>query len=289
MNKQVQTLTPLPAKSDEMRGFTKLCESPDEGRKAVTPLDAGLRKSLADIESEIRMPTDRKAFPRLLNASEKEELEQSREALLSGLASSRFLRGKLLSEYREWFRGSKLWMQASRAIAEREGIHRNTIDNLIDDYRFAKSVPDSVRSALDDISIDPAAKKNRTVVGAITTRLQYEQKEPDPKRVSQVVTEELVKSHAASRPSAAELFPEFEPLNSEERLQHRIRTAIRDAVDNVSNVRRLEVVIEALEQEMYMVWEQRGQVMLVLKPHRSAITLDGRKLKSDDRTPEVAA
>src|ERR1019366_5595909 len=155
MNKPVQTQTSLPSKSDGDEAMCKVCT-----------LANVLRTSLAAIEADITIPTvksrtsrrltEEQQLPRPLNTSEKEKLERDREALCSGLETSRFLRGRLLFEYRAAYRGSKLWMQALKAIADREGVVINTIRNYIRDYEAAMHLPDSVRSALNDNGIDAA-------------------------------------------------------------------------------------------------------------------------------------
>jgi hypothetical protein len=284
MNKSMNAQTPLPSKSDGEESIYKVCKS------------NVLRTSLAAIEADITIPTvksrtslrltEEQQLPRPLNASEREKLERDREALCSGFESSRFLRGELLFKYRAAYRGSKLWMKAVQAIADSEGVHANSIRNLIKDYEVAVKLPETVRSAFNDQGIDPAKKKNHIVVERVINRLQSSSgpKEPNQEQASQIVIEEMMKI-----PVAPDLSDVSEGLNADEKLLHRIRKAIRGAVVNVPRAKRLEAVKAALEEEMFEVWGQRESITVTLTPHRSAITFEGRKLKSDERTQEVAA
>ena len=127
------------------------------------------------------------------------------------------------------------------------------------------------------------------MVERVADRLQSEPKKPDPERVSRIVSEEVRRVRVKPDPiEKPDLDDEFEPLTREEMQIHHVRTAIRGAVAPISKGWRLELVIEALEQEMYMVWRQRERTEIVLCPHRSRISVDGRKLKFDDDTQEVA-
>jgi hypothetical protein len=66
-----------------------------------------LRTALSEIEAGITVATAKTTVQRPLNNNERAGLEREREALVSGFESSRYLRGKLLWEYREGYRGSK--------------------------------------------------------------------------------------------------------------------------------------------------------------------------------------
>ena len=234
---------------------------------------------------------EKEQIRRPLHESEKEKLARDREALVSGFETSRFLKGKLLWEYREGYRGSKgPWMQAVQAIANSDGVHSNTIRNLISDYEFAKCLPETARSALTDQGIDAARMKNRVVVEIVADRLQSEPKEPSPEQarqiVAQVVAQKVKRVKVKPDPYVK---PDLdETLNYDEERIHHIRKAVREAVEYVPTFKRLEILKEAIEQEMYAVWGERLWTVIVLYPHSSAISLDGRKIKSDDREEGVA-
>jgi hypothetical protein len=246
-----------------------------------------LRTALAEIEAGITVATAKTTVQRPLNNNERAGLEREREALVSGFEVSRYLRGKLLWEYREGYRGSKgPWMKALQALANTEGVHINTIRNYIKDYEAALNLPESVRSALSDKGVDAAKKKNRTLIERIMNRLESfaEPREPNTEQASQIVADEMMKI-----PVAPDLSDVSERLDADEKLRHLIRKGIRQGVNNIHKSQRLEVVKAALEEEMYMNWGQKEPVTITLTPHSTPITFDGRKLKSDGRTQEVAA
>jgi hypothetical protein len=289
MNETAKSQTLLASKSGDA-ATSQIVTSADEGYKLCTPFDARLRTALADIEAGLRVPTLSVRFPRPLTDSERQKLEQAREALISGLESSRFLRGKLLFEYRAAFLQSSVWKKALAAIAYSEGCHANTIRNLIHDYEFAKRLPETVRSALTDQGVDPARMRNRVVVEIVADRLQSEPKEPSPEQarqiVAQVVAQKVKRVKVKPDPYVK---PDLdETLNYDEERIHHIRKAVREAVEYVPTFKRLEILKEAIEQEMYAVWGERLWTVIVLYPHSSAISLDGRKIKSDDREEGVA-
>ena len=177
-------------------------------------------------------------------------------------------------------------MKALQAIAYSDGVHINTIRNYIKDYEAAMYLPESIRLALSDSGIDAAKKKNRTLIERIMNRLESsaEPREPNKEQASQIVADEMMKI-----PVAPDLSDVSERLDVDEKLRHLIRKGIRQGVINIHKSKRLEVVKAALEEEMYMNWGQKEPVTITLTPHWTPISFDGRKLKSDDRTQEVAA
>jgi len=241
---------------------------------------SNLQAELAVIEGEI---TGRDG--RALTKGERVKLERRRDAVIACFKSSRYERGRLLSEYRESFRKSnRIWMKAAKAIADAEGVNPRTIRRYISDYKAAASIPATVRAALNDKGVDAAKKKNRVLVERLVNLVKSEPTEPDKEQASQIVADEMMKI-----PVAPDLSDVSEPLDADEKLRHLIRKGIRQAVANIQRSKRLEVVKAALEEEMYMNWGQKEPVTITLTPHWTPITFDGRKLKSDDRTQEVAA
>jgi hypothetical protein len=283
MNTPVQTQTPLASKSDGDEAMCKVCTLANVLRTSLAAIEANLTVATATSRTS-RPLTEKEKYLRPLNEREKERLARDREALVSGFENSRFLRGKLLFEYRAAYRGSKLWMQALKAIADSEGVVINTIRNYIRDYEAAMHLPDSVRSALSDQGIDPAKKKNRIVVERVTNRLSSEPKQPNQEQARQIVIEETMKI-----PVAPDLSDVSEELDADEKLRHLIRKGIRRGLVNVPIAKRLKVLLAAIEEEIYMVWGQKEPVTITLRPHWTPITFDGRKLKSDERTKGVAA
>jgi len=246
-----------------------------------------LKTTLAEIEAGITVATAKTTVQRPLNKNERAGLEREREALVSGFESSRYLRGKLLWKYREGYRGSKgPWMKALQALADIDGVHINTIRNYIKDYEAAMYLPESIRLALRDSGIDAAKKKNRALIKRIINRQgsSAKAKEPNKEQASRIVADEMMKI-----PVAPDLSDVSERLDADEKRRHLIRKGIRQGVVNIQRSKRLEVVKAALEEEMYMNWGQKEPVTITLTPHWTPITFDGRKLKSDGRTQEVAA
>jgi protein gp37 len=262
---------------------------PKEGQRPVSKPEptgsnfAPLRSKLAAIEDGLTVAAGKTRRP--LNEREKAKLAGRREAVVAGFESTRYLRGKLLSEYREFFRQSYgLWMQALRAISAAEGVCVSTLKNYLNDYNAAASLPQTVRSALNDKGIDAAKRKNRVLVERLVDIVKSEPGEPDKEQAGQIVADEMMKI-----PVAPDLSDVSEPLDADEKLRHLIRKGIRQAVANIPIPKRLSVIKAALEEEMWMNWDQKEPITITLTPHWTAITFDGRKLKSDDRTQEVAA
>jgi len=246
-----------------------------------------LRTALSEIESDITVANEKATVKRPLNATERSRLAQNREAVVSGFENSRFIRGKLLSEYRQGYRESKgPWMKALKAIANCDGVHYNTISNYIKDYESAKYLPESIRLALQEQGVDAAKKKNRALIERIMNRLKFpsEPKEPSRDEATQIVAEEMMKT-----PVAPDFAGISEPLNAEEQRRHLIRKGIRQSVKNIPTRDRLEAVKAALEEEMYMNWGVTEPKTIILTPHSTPITCDGRKLKTNGDTQEVAA
>jgi len=282
MNEPVKAQTPPASKP----GGGESCTNFVHLRNSLAAIEAGITVARVKSKTSRGLTEEEKCLRPLLD-SEKEKLARDREALVSGFENSRFLRGKLLWEYREGYRGSKgPWMKALKALADSDGVHINTIRNYIKDYEAAMYLPESVRLALSDSGIDAAKKRNRTLIGRITDRLQSssEPKEPNQEQGRQIVVEEMMKI-----PVAPDLSDVSEGLDADEKLRHLIRKAIRGAVVNIPIAKRLEAVKAALEEEMYSNWGQREPITITLTPYRSAISFDGRKIKSDERTQEVAA
>jgi hypothetical protein len=137
---------------------------------------------------------------------------------------------------------------------------------------------------LNDKGIDAAKRKNRVLVERLVDIVKSEPGEPDKEQAGQIVADEMMKI-----PVAPDLSDVSEPLDADEKLRHLIRKGIRQAVANIPIPKRLSVIKAALEEEMWMNWDQKEPITITLTPHWTAITFDGRKLKSDDRTQEVAA
>jgi hypothetical protein len=267
----------LLAKSDGDAAMLQIATFASVLRRALESLEADIRWATFRPTKKHRLTEEEHCWTHL-NEKEKEKLAQCREALVTEVASSRFQRGKLLSEYKAAFRGSRVWVQALTAIANAEGCHTSTIRRMIENYEAAMTLPETARVALTDQGIDAARMRNRGLVERVADRLQSEP-EPDRNRASQIVEEVMrVKPDPIEKPDPDD---EFESLSGEEEQIHRIRKAIRGAVASITKGWRLEAVVEALEEEMYMVWGQRERTEIVLSPHRSTISVDGRRLRSD--------
>lgn len=254
-----------------------------KGAETETKLEesSNLRVELAAIEVKITG-----AGGSALTADERLKLEERRELLVSGFQRTRTERGKLLSEYRECFRKeNRTWMRAVKLIADAEGCSTRTINLYIKDFKAAAAIPETVQEALRDVGIDAAKNKYRPLIGRITNRLKSsaEPRDPNKEQAAKIVTDEM------KLPIASDLTDVSEPLSADEKLLHRIRKGIRQAVANIPIPKRLDVIKDALEEEMWMNWDQKKPITITLTPYWTPITSDGRKLKSDDRTQEVAA
>jgi hypothetical protein len=182
---------------------------------------------------------------------------------LEGFRSSRYRLGQKLSAYKAFFKASQGWMVAATAIADAMGCEERTIRRIIDDFERVSEVPDVVIKALQQAGFDPAARKN---AGMIAKILGMPDKPADldldisvrDAALATKVAEQIGRSRGVV---AASLLP------PEKRRRLAVRQKIRTALTSVPTEQKLEELVAAIEEEMYLEWGQVEPVTITITPH----------------------
>lgn len=78
-------------------------------------------------------------------------------------------------------------------------------------------------------------------------------------------------------------------LRKQERNERDARLAIRVFLNNIPNDKKQEALARLLAEEAYQVWGLTEPFTIHVKPHRSCLTIDGRKKQQSKHTEEKAA
>ena len=81
----------------------------------------------------------------------------------------------------------------------------------------------------------------------------------------------------ARRPETDDL---FDKLSTEDKSEWNVRMKLGTAVNNVPNSKKLEVLIAALEYEMWDVWGSNSPVSVTITPRPSGLDINCRRRKS---------
>lgn len=94
-------------------------------------------------------------------------LQQARNGLIRpGLEyqRNRFEFGRALCHYAACLKAERAWMEASQVIADAVGVCQRTIFRMVQDYERAQGLAPAYATALAEQGIDPAARKNESIV-----------------------------------------------------------------------------------------------------------------------------
>ena len=217
--------------------------------------------------------------------SRKEAIAEARIAVMRAIKEfnfSRFELGKALSAYRAHFKAARGWMVAAASIAAAMGCDERTVRNIIADYEHVARVPEAVIHAAQAKGIDLSQRKYRPAVVAIESAIGN----PDEGRdaldadeANRIISNVLVMPPPVQREHGHD--ERFVPLTREEKLHFAVRMKIRTALTNTENDRKLPVLLQALEEEMFDVWGFTGPVTVTITPRTSGLTLDGRRRREE--------
>jgi hypothetical protein len=95
------------------------------------------------------------------------ELDRARTAvvmIVSAYRETRFNLGRVLHEYKAYFKAERGWTAAAQAVAEAINRDERTVYRIIADYGRASHAPTIVLQAMEAQKIDAAAPKNATLL-----------------------------------------------------------------------------------------------------------------------------
>jgi len=196
-----------------------------------------------------------------------DELDREAEAgLRAQWRQSRRVQGQLLKAYRELYRPHGLFGKFLETI----GLPSKTAYRLMEDADAVAMIPQQVLAAAEARGIDLAARKNRAAVNDMMSQSL----EQDLHQFQEHVTEIL--SNLVEMPRRSKIAGEND-LTPEESKHWRRRIKIRTAVNDIADDKKLEVLLQALEEEMADVWGLRDPIEITLTPRESTFTLDGKR------------
>ena len=218
-------------------------------------------------------------------ASGVEAIAEARIAVMRAIKEfnfSRFDLGKALSAYRAHFKAARGWMAAAASIAAAMGCDERTVRNIIADFEHVASVPEALVHAAQTKGIDLSQRKHRPAVAAIESAISNAGEGHaaiDADEANRIISNVLVMPLPVQREHGHD--ERFIPLTREEKQHFAVRMKIRTALTNVEADRKLSELLKALEEEMFDVWGETDEVMVLIKPHGSGLTLDGRKRRKE--------
>jgi len=210
----------------------------------------------------------------------------AREALVGALTqyhNSRFAFGKALAAYKVFFVKDGSWVAAAGVIGEAIHSDEKTIYRIVKDYQRASKVPAEALKELEALGIDPAEKKNEAAISNLIM-MDPPAVQADPKKAVAVAVKKMYavkaekKAKTPKKPRPATVITgDTEIVNSshEEKRRLEIRMKIRAALENVSNDKKLDELIAAIDVEMFETWGLKEPVSVIFTPRASALTPDG--------------
>ena len=209
----------------------------------------------------------------LKKIEEKEDIQlhvglvDARLALLNAMEqyrASRYRLGRMLSAYRQFYTEARAWMSVANAIAGVLGCDERTVRRIVSDYESVAQVPDAVIKALENAGIDPAARRNASVIGRILKMPSGAFLANPDSTLRSVVDEE---ARARSRHSDQGARTSANIRQVRQRLT--IRKKVRSALKSVPIERKLQELLAAVEEEMFSEWGLTEPVTLMITPRKS--------------------
>jgi hypothetical protein len=195
-----------------------------------------------------------------------EELDREAEAgLRAQWRQSRRAQGELLKAYRELYKPHGLFGKFLETI----GLPSKTAYRLMEDADAVAVIPKQVLAAAEARGVDLAARKNRAAVNEMSRSIE-EGVQLFGERVAEILGNVVEMPRRSKKQRQNELTPE-ESKHWKRRMK--IRTAVNDVVQD----KRLQVLLDALEEEMADVWGLKEPIKVTLTPRESTFTLDGRR------------
>jgi hypothetical protein len=189
---------------------------------------------------------------------------------------SRYRFGETLSIYRAYFLEQGGWVEAAKVIGKAIDRDEKTIFRIIKDYARASKLPATALRQLEAEGIDPAAKKNESVVANILA-MPASAVEADPKTavITAVQAAKAEKKAAPTKSAGADsatTTPSVPVIDAAAMLKPKaetlcasIRRAIEMGLAGKPADRKFDELKRAFEEEMYE-WGMRDVRMIVLTP-----------------------
>ena len=190
-------------------------------------------------------------------AADRSGICDSRLSVISaaeGYRRTRYRLGEALAKYKSFFIEQGGWLVAAKLIADALGCDERTVRRIVNDYERVSAVPATVIKALEQAGIDPAARRNSTMIARI---LRMSQKDllNDVEGSLQPAIAKGVKCQTGSG------------VNQYDRRCLTLRKRIRAALQKTPLDQKLSLLVAAIEEEMYLEWGQREAITLTITPH----------------------
>ena len=205
--------------------------------------------------------------------AETSDLSDVRLSLVNALEDfrrSRFRLGKMLSAYKKIYLASHGWLAAAKVIAIAVGCDERTVRRIVEDYDRVSEVPAVVIDALEKAGIDPAARRNASIV-AKRLLMPYDSHGPRSKKsVMDTAISERISHEPRFDP---ELKGHLRPSNSGGERRHvTIRNKILSTVAKVQTEQKLPELLSAIEG-MYLDWGMTEPISVSVVTKKSSLEL----------------
>jgi hypothetical protein len=225
-----------------------------------------LSKTLADESLGIPLETRNEEFalrPLLLKA-------------LKVWDKSSFTMGRILCEYRDAYRttGDRTWSLAEEAIAAAVGCSTRTLRRLMDRYREAAKLPDTVLDAMEASGINPIKATSSKIISNLLF-LVGSKSDPDEEEAIEFVKKAMAKDPRSN----------YVPLTREQKLIWQDRLATRRMLGRSNASDKLRALKRALAQEL-MAWGITEPIEVKIVPCSGPFTMDGL-IKVDADEPDT--
>jgi hypothetical protein len=184
---------------------------------------------------------------------------------LEQFRNSRYRLGQMLATYKRFFCAAHGWMAAAREIAGVMCCDERTLRRIVDDFERVSGVPDVVIKALERAGIDPATRKNATLISRIL-RMPCDAMNTTPEFV---VSRAIGAVKAPSHSSSGKVHPAPAPLSLAEKRRLGVRKKILTALSAVPEDQKLVELIAAVEEVMFADWGQVEPITVTITPRRS--------------------
>ena len=191
-------------------------------------------------------------------------LAQARSAVvnrLSGYRNSRFQLGRVLRDYKIYFKAEHGWVVAAQAIAEAINRDPRTVFRIVEDFERASKLPPIVLAAMEAQKIDPAAPKNAEMVEKLAQMPQPVTHKKAELVVARVRAEHSIRKkaiRAANKPK-------------KERLEHFAERVLRHFEERFGRDAELRFVLELIVNTLRVdirELRQYGRPTLMPRPKR---------------------
>jgi hypothetical protein len=126
-----------------------------------------LEMALGGFDKLSNLKDDLEKLEKMHIGAESVELVQTRTSMLKIMDTygrNRFSLGKLLHQYKQFYKIEHGWVAEARSIADALNLDQRTIYRMIESYERAANLPLIIIDEMQKEHIDPAANKNRQII-----------------------------------------------------------------------------------------------------------------------------